>query len=57
MLVTLMSLLAMSHSFPEEQFYRFLTLSNEKIAKHRANMISSVEKYFHSPEVSQTFAK
>lgn len=35
----------------EEQFYRFLTLSNEKIAKHRANMISSVEKYFHSPEL------
>ena len=35
----------------EEQFYRFLTLSNERIARHRTQWITRLEKAMLNPEV------
>jgi hypothetical protein len=40
----------------EEQFHRFLTLSNERIARHRMRMIALLDKYFTNPEVSSRIA-
>ena len=38
----------------EEQFHRYLTQSNERIAKHRTKIISRLDKYFTmDPEVSR----
>ena len=37
--------------FPEEQFYRFLTLSNERIARHRTQCITRLEKAVMDNEV------
>ncbi len=35
----------------EEQFYRFLSLSNERIAKYRIKMIAFLESYFQNSQV------
>ena len=38
-------------SFSEEQFYRFVTLSNERIARHRTQCITRLEKAMMDNEV------
>ena len=40
-----------THSHPEEQFYRYLTLSNERIVQQRTRAVISLERYFLHPEV------
>ena len=38
--------------YTEEQFYRFLSHSNERIVKYRMKMILLLENYFKKPEVN-----
>ena len=40
-----------THLHPEEQFYRYLTLSNERIVQQRTRAVISLERYFLHPEV------
>ena len=42
----------LNHISTEEQFHRFLTLSNERIARHRIKMITLLDRYFAKPEVN-----
>ena len=42
----------MASSPQDEQFYRFLTLSNERIAHFMISRTTNMEKYFANPSVS-----